>query len=205
MIRIIFLYVFMMSLCACSEQRSSNREGEFRLFDGESTQLFLMPKGLKVEQNMQSLLFFRVQYPTMSARDPQGVPQGDEISVLISLADHPGSTEFLVQQAAEKIDLSRPGQVYRDGKEGEFEIFRGDLDKLSLLPQDVTYVFRDDDGELVGIEDPGSWSHAYSVRRKIGSKIHVRYLIAKPLGRDFKRIDKTVKDFILKHAKDGIQ
>src|SRR5450830_250322 len=79
MIRIIFLYVFMMSLCACSEQRSSNREGEFRLFDGESTQLFLMPKGLKVEQNMQSLLFFRVQYPTMSARDPQGVPQGDEI------------------------------------------------------------------------------------------------------------------------------
>jgi hypothetical protein len=195
----------MLSLYACSEQRSSNDTGEFKLFDGESTQVFLMPKELKIEQQMPSRIFFVVDYPGMHGRDPQRVPQGDEISVWISLEDHIGSTEFLVNRAAEKIDLSRPGQIYRDGKEGAFEIFRGDLEKISLQPQEVTYVFRDDDGELVGIEDPGNWSHAYSARRKIGSKIHVRYLIAKPLGRDFKRIDKTVKDFILKHAKGGIQ
>lgn len=163
-----------------------------------------MPKALKIEQQSQSRLFFVVAYPCMDGRDWQGVPQEDQISVWISLDEHIGSTEFLVNGAAEKIDPSRPGQVYRDGTDGAFEIFRGNLDKISLQPQEVTYVFRDDDGDLVGIKDPGSWSHAYSVRRKIGSKIHVRYLIAKPIGRDFKKIDKTVKDFILKHSKGEI-
>lgn len=205
MVRIIILYMFMVSLIGCSEQRSSNIEGELRLCDGESTQLFLMPPGLKVEQKTQSHFFFRVQYPSMSTRDPQGVPQADEIAVWISLAGHIGRTELLVKQAAEKIDPSRPGQFYRDGNDGTFEIFRGMLDKNSLQPKEVIYVFRDDDGDLVGVEDPGSWSHAYGVYRKIGSKIHVQYHIAKPLGRDFKEIDKTVKNFILKHAKGGIQ
>jgi hypothetical protein len=195
----------MMSLYACSEQRPPNKTGEFKLYDGESTQLFTMPKELKIEQQSQSRLFFVLAYPSMTGRDPQRVPQGDEISVWISLEDRIGSTEYLVKAAAEKIDLSRPGQVYRDGREGEFEVFRGDIDKKSSLPQEVTYVFLDDHGELVGIEDAGSWSGAYSVRRKIGTKIHVRYLIEKPIGRDFKKIDKTVKEFIFKHAKGGIQ
>lgn len=205
MARIIVLCILIMSLYACSEQRSFNETGEFKLYDGESTQLFSMPKELKIEQQSQQRLFFVLAYPRMTGRDPQRVPQVDEISIWISLEDRIGSTESMIKAAAEKIDVSRPGQVYRDGKDGEFEIFRGNLDKITLLPQEVTYVFRDNDGELVGIEDPGSWSHAYSVRRKIGAKIHVRYLIAKPIGRDFKRIDQTVKDFILKHAKGGLQ
>lgn len=203
--RIIFLCILMMSLYACSEHPPPNKTGEFKLYDGESTQLFSMPKELKIEQQAQWRLYFVLGSPSMIGRDPQRVPQGDEISVWISLEDRIGSTESLVKSAAKKIDLSRPGQVYRDGKQGEFEVFRGDLDKISLRPQEVTYVFRDDSGELVGIEDPGSWSHAYSVRRKIGTKIHVRYLIAKPIGRNFRKIDETVKDFILKHANGGIQ
>lgn len=203
MARILFAYILMMSLSACSEQRSTETKDQFRLSDGEVTQLFEMPGDLKVEQSTKSLLFFRLQYPSMNARDPQGVPQDDEIAVWISLANHIGRAESLVKQANEKIDPSLPGQYYHDGKAGPFEVYRGMLDKSSLLPQEVIYVFRDEDGELVGVEDPGSWSRAYGVYRKIGPNIHVRYHIAKALGRDFIEIDKTVKDFILKHARGG--
>lgn len=201
--RTILVYLFLLSLYGCSEQSSSSIAGAIRLSDGDSSQLFVMPDGLKVEQRTQSLLFFRVAYPGMSARAPEGRPQDDEIAVWISQGSHIGRGDALVKQAAEKIDPLRPGQFYRDGKEGEFEIYRGMLDKTTSLPQSTIYVFRDSDGELVAVEDSGSWSRAYNVSRKIGPRLHVRYNIAKSLGHDFVEIDKVVKAFILKHAASG--
>lgn len=173
----LFAYILVMSLLACSDEHSTNTEAEFRLSDGESSQSFVMPAMFMAGQPTKSLLRFAVQYPSMGARDWKRAPQNDEITVWISFGREAGRTESLVKRAADKIDPTLPGQFYHDGKQGPFEIYRGMLDKTSLLPQVVIYVFRDDEGQLVGVEDPGNWSRAYNVQRQMVQKFKLNTML----------------------------
>lgn len=193
-------YFLMMMLVSCRQHSSKTEdeiEDEIRLSDGESVQSFVLPVGFNAGHPVESLLRFSVQYPSMTPLNWTQAIKDNEISVYIQFSRGSGKAEFLIQHAADKIDTTLPGQFYHDGKQGAFEIYRGMLNKATLAPESMVYVFRDDEGQLVAAEDPGSWSYAYIVHRKMGPKIQVRYLVAKPLGRNFIEIDKAVKDFIL--------
>ena len=107
-----------------------------------------------------------------------------------------GRTEWLVANAASKIDPTKPGRLYRDGTSEGFEIYRDMLNEKTLKPESTLYVFRDEDGHLVGVNDPGSWSVNYVAWAKIDADMEIRYQIAKPLGKDFVTINRAVKKFV---------
>jgi len=107
-----------------------------------------------------------------------------------------GRTQWLVANAASKIDTTKPGRLYRDGTSEGFDIYRGMLNKKTMKPESTLYVFRDVDGHLVGVNDPGSWSVNYVAWTKIDLDMEIRYHIAKPLGNDFVTINRAVKKFV---------
>lgn len=107
-----------------------------------------------------------------------------------------GRTEWLVANAASKIDTTKPGRLYRDGTSEGFEIYRDMLNEKTLKPESALYVFRDEDGHLVGVNDLGSWSVNYVAWTKIDLDMEIRYHIAKPLGNDFVTINRAVKKFV---------
>ena len=147
-------------------------------------------------------MLFRCRYPDMQPLDPDGMPQDDDIDVYITLANHRGRTERMVAEATDHFDPTRPGLDYHAGKQGPYELYRSIAGAGKDTAIEVTtYVFKAQDGKLVGVEDPGDWSVKYEAHRKIGNDLQIQYLISKPLGQDFIKIDDVVTKFINNHLK----
>lgn len=185
--------ILLLLLLACTKSEPSNTMEEIELVDGAITRKFLIPSTFKAETSSPSRVNFSFQYPGMTTLNWRDAPRADEIRGQIMLRRREGRTEWLVANAADKFDPTNPGRLYRDGTHEGFEIYRNMLNKKTLKPESTLYVFRDDDGHLVGVNDPGRWSVNYVAWTKIDADVEIRYHIAKPLGNDFVTINRAVK------------
>jgi hypothetical protein len=201
-IRLMCLLIFCLNMSGCSKPSDPAPMNKIELKNGQLHATFVMPATYKVERGTEALMVFRVKYPDMEPSDPNSTPRDDEIDVYITLLDRPGWVEQMVESAANHFDSSRPGRIYRAGKQGPYTLYRSTAGSVKNAQTEITtYVFRAKDGALVGAEDPGSWSVKYKVDRKIGANLQIKYLISKPLGRNFIEIDERVVTFINNYLK----
>jgi hypothetical protein len=198
----IFAFVWSFYLTGCRD-KNINTMDTIELRNGTLRAAFVMPAAYRVERgDPDYLMAFVCEYPSMQPRDPNGIPQDDEIAIFITLLkDSQSKPEYMVGHAADHFNSKRPGQVYRAGKQGPYDLYRSELGNQIPPTEVITYVFRAKDGALVGVKDPGSWSVKYEIDRKIGADLHVRYLISKPIGSDFIKIDEVATAFINAHQK----
>lgn len=171
----------------------------YRLTGDDRARYLYFPSTYGVRLFDSTIFQFVIQYPSMAARGLEATPGEDEIFFIIEISNKIKRTSSLVSRAARKKDISKPGQPYHDGKIEEYEVYRNDLDKDTLQPMQITYVFKDEDGALVGVSDNGDWSRKYVVETSIEPDLAIRYLISKPLGKNFLQIDSDVKKFIKCH------
>jgi hypothetical protein len=193
---VIFIYLTMIS---CSKPPDSNAMEKFELVHRDVTATFIMPASYKSRNKVSNLLVFRLKYPSMKPLDPDDMPQPDGISVYIELFERQGSTERMVSEALNKVNPAHTGHQYHAGTEAPYELYRHIRGRGESAVEVTNYVFKAKDGALVGVEDPGNWSGSYEAVRKIEPNLHIKYLIAKPLGRDFILIDEKVTAFINQH------
>lgn len=188
-------------ILSCSEPKPPNPNAmeKIELTNGGLHATFNMPATFKTRHKIDELMEFRFKYPSMEALDPEGIPQADEIAVWIELFDRRGSTERMVVEALTQINPDRPGHEYHVGTEGPYELYRAFVGKGESKVEVTYYVFKAEDGSLVGVEDPGSSFENYHVLRKIEPNLQIKYLVAKKLGREFIQIDRAVTAFIIQH------
>jgi hypothetical protein len=205
LIQPLFKWMFLIAPClcilSCSEPTPPNPNAmkKIELTNGNLSVTFNMPAPYKTLHENDDLMKFSLKYPSMEALDPNGIPQTDGISVWTELFDRRGSTERMVAEALIQRNPERPGHEYHAGTEGPYELYRHTRGKRQPPVEITTYVFKAEDGSLVGVEDPGDWSRSFSVSRKIEPNLQITYSVAKPLGREFIQIDKAVTAFIIQH------
>jgi hypothetical protein len=205
LIQRLFKQVILITPCLCILSCSDptppdpNVMEKIELKNGNLSAIFNMPATYKTRHNVDDLMKFSLKYPSMEALDPDGIPQADGISVWIELFDRRGSTERMVAEALTERNRERPGHEYHAGTEGPYELYRAFVGKGESQVEVTYYVFKAEDGSLVGAEDPGDWSRSFSVSRKMEPNLQIKYSVAKPLGREFIQIDKAVTAFILQH------
>ena len=192
------LFTLCVCLVSCSEQQEiQNTMNEFNLANGSLRATFTLPNSYRTKRGTEGLLIFRCKYPGMGPLDPDGDPQQDDLNIYITLMDRPSRIERMVAEAGSQFNPERPGQNYRVGMQGPYELYRNVTGYGKDSQQVVTtYVFKANDGELVGVEDPGSWAANYTAHRKIGVALKIQYQISKPIGQDFVKIDEVVVAFI---------
>jgi hypothetical protein len=197
----VILIIPCLCILSCSEPNPPNPNAieEIELTSGGTHVTFNMPATYKTQNKVDDLMVFSLKYPSMEALDPDGIPQADEIAVWVELFDRRGSTEQMVAKALPERNPSRPGHEYHAGTEGSYELYRAFVGNGESQVEVTYYVFKAEDGSLVGAEDPGDWSGSYKVSRKIAPNLQIKYLVAKPLGKDFIQIDKAVTAFIIQH------
>lgn len=186
----------------CKNNFDPNVIEEIRLEDGGTQMTFLMPETYRAKKPTNHLMIIRCKYPSMEPLNPDGLSRPDEIYIFVELsADSGGRTEFRIRNAINDYDPNRPSAEYRAGREGTYDIYHTHIGEQEPRTQTTTYVFKAQDGKFVGVEDPGDWSVKFNADRKIGDTLHIRYLIAKPIGRDFIQIDQIVTNFLRNHIK----
>jgi hypothetical protein len=189
-------------MMSCSEPKAPpdpTMIEKIELRNGALSAVFAMPASYKARRATDNLLKFTIKYPSMEAANPDAIPEPDTISFYIQVFDGLGSTEYMVSKSSDHFDPAYPGQYYHAGTENFYELYRHIRGRGASQTEITTRVFKAEDGSLVGIEDPGEWSVCYEVERKIKPNLHIKYLIAKPLGNDFIQIDKAVTIFIKQH------
>jgi hypothetical protein len=196
--RILLLLIYL-STISCSKTPDPNAMEKFELVHRNVNATFNISASYKSRNKVNNLLVFRLKYPSMEPLDPDGMPQPDGISVYIQLFERQGSTERMVSEALSHVNPARTGHEYRAGSEGRYELYRHIRGRGESAIEVTNYVFKANDGALVGVEDPGSWSGSYEAVRKMEPNLHIKYLVAKPLGRDFILIDERVTAFIDQH------
>ncbi|XLZ71257.1 hypothetical protein ABT364_04635 [Massilia sp. SR12] len=192
-------------LASCDQRidtRTSIPETKIELKLNGLRAVFLLPEAYKAEGKTGNLLVFRFKYPQMGPIGLGEMPQADEVSMFIELIEHGGSTERMVAEALDQFDSTRPAREYRAGEDGPYALYRQHIGRGATQTESTTYVFTGKDGALVGVNDPGRWSGSYEAVRRIAPNLQVKYLIAKPLGRDFIGIDEVVTAFIKTHRQN---
>lgn len=193
------------SLCLCMQSCTENNEknalNNVEIISGDERAEFLLPANLKIRKGPPEIMVFRCKYPGMEPLNPDLQPGDDDITVYITLLPGPNQIDRLMSDAAEYFDPQKPGRRYRVGKQGAFEVFRDYTGYGKPSQAEITtYVFKAEDGEFVGIKESDALrSSRYRFIRRLNKNLHVEYLVAKQLGRDFVAIDETVAAFIRKH------
>lgn len=170
------------------------------LQDENVTITFSLSKIHQAEKVANDLLIFRCIYPEMAPIRLNGYPQDNVIKIYVSLSSKQGLANYFVSGALPKFDPQRPGRQYYFGTQGIYTIYRQSVSTVSEERVNI-FVFKGEDGAVVMVEDPGSWSGSYKADRKIGNHMQLKYLIPKPLGNNFAKIDKNVVAFIQKSIK----
>lgn len=190
--------LFSPCLLACDAPTKSNMMQKFELKNGALHTSVSLPVGFVGQQSVENLLVFRLQYPSLKGHSPDDMPKADTVDVFLELAARSDSSESLVREALEQFDPARPNRPYRLADAAEaaqytvYQHFTGRPPKQQVV---FSYVFTAQDGALVAVEDPGSWTKNYVFTRRIGKDLHLKYLVAKDIGRDFIKIDGAVSQF----------
>lgn len=186
----------------CKNNFDPNVIEEIRLEDGGTQMTFLMPETYRAKRPTNHSMVIRCKYPDMEPLNLDGIPGRDDIYIYIELSEgKAGRTEFRIANAIDDYDPQRPSAEYRAGRQGAYDIYHAYVGRREPRTQTTTYVFKAQDGKFVGVEDPGDWSVKFNADRKIGDTLHITYLIAKPIGRDFIQIDQVVTTFLRNHIK----
>lgn len=187
-------------MCGCSEPKNMNRIESIVLSDGEATATLELPATYTVKKFSSSGAQFDCQYPSMRPTVDKAAVSDMTVNILLghlrkNLAD-------LINEEAKSdhFDPNRPGAAYRNGKNGEYQVFlRGDpvSDPKGF---NTYYLFKAKDGQWVQVEW-SAWSEIYTAERQIDSDISIKYWFLKSKGADFIHIDGVVLGFVKEHLK----
>ena len=193
-----FAALFAPCLIACDAPSKPNMTQKFELKNGALHASVSLPEGFVGQQSVENLLVFRLQYPSLKGRSPDDMPQADTVDVFLELASRTDSSERLVREALPEFDPTRPNRQYRlpnAAGAAQYTLYQHFSGRPPQQQVVLSYVFTAQDGALVAVEDPGSWTKNYVFTRRIGVDLHLKYLVAKDLGRDFIKIDGVVSQF----------
>jgi hypothetical protein len=196
-----YLAIFILMGTAFFNQAKAETMHEVQLKNGENKVTFSLPSEYRANANSESLMILHCRYPGMEARNADKGPQPDSITIYVEVSEKKAATNSLVANAAESYDPRYPGKDVLVGTKGAFKIYRAFLGQDANSPIVETFVFKAADGALVGVDNVEKLT-AFTANRKLGPNLHIKYLIAKPIGTDFIQIDKLVTNFVRTHIKE---
>lgn len=167
-----------------------------QLVSGNKT--FTLPAGYQPETASDTLLVFGFHYPSMEPVPAGAVPSDDQVHIFLSRAQSPERTASVFnrewqQRFGSQYDPKLPGKEYGGARQGSYQIY------FYGAPEDIKktiYFFHAHDGELVRIDVPGDWGAVSIVSRTLGEIFDLKYLVAKPIRKDFIELDKDIVDFL---------
>ncbi|MEB0164365.1 hypothetical protein QN360_15840, partial [Glaciimonas sp. CA11.2] len=162
--------------------------------DGKAT--FTLPVKYIPSTAREGKIIFAFHYPSMEPIRPGKAPENDEVEIYLSPTIAPdrsraNAAKNLEKNAIDQFNSNRPGLEYRIGQFGIYRMYQeGDPDKPDSLS--TYYVFQAADGQRVWVKDPVNFMFLYKVLRTMDYQFDVQYTIAKPIGKDFFKIDEVV-------------
>lgn len=165
----------------------------FKLSAGNRTIQFAIPADYEAKTETESLTEIHCKYPEMTPLPKGNALQSDSIKIFIRISKQTDSTERFVAEALKRPDENRRALQYWEKRVGDYDLYRQAVTKGS---EALIYVFKAHDGFLVSVRDSFLESPYHDARRGMGDDIHIRYLIAKGIGKDFIEIDEQVTKFI---------
>lgn len=188
------------TLVGCAKEKDPLIMQTIELKRGPPSARFSIPNAYRLRANSNQVVSLTVKYPSMKPEDPNLSPLINAVSIYITLGSGIGRIEKMVSRAATEFNPSLPGKAFYAGQEEEYKIYRIGRDpSRNDTYETKTYVFKATDGALVGVTDIGNSSNLCDAFRKFGTDIDIHYLIPKQLGKDFKKIDDKVLEFLKNH------
>ncbi|MGZ9710280.1 hypothetical protein ACXX82_05645 [Glaciimonas sp. GNP009] len=166
--------------------------------DGKAT--FTLPVKYEADDADKNLITFAFHYPSMEPIRPGKAPEKDEVEIYLSPTSAPDRSSAnyaknMEDNAIDHFDPTRRGLEYRIGYQGIYRMYQlGNPNKPDSLS--TYYIFQAADEQAVRVQDPLPWTFVYIAHRTIDYRFDVQYTIAKPIGKDFVKIDEVVKTLI---------
>jgi len=170
-----------------------------QLVSGNKT--FTLPAGYQAETASDTLLAFGFHYPSMEPVPAGAVPSDDQVHIFLSRAQSPERTASVFnrewqQRFGTQYDPKLPGKEYGGTWQGLYQVyFRGSPEDI----KETIYIFHAHDGKLVRTSVPGDWGAVSIVSRTLEETFDLKYLVAKPIRKDFIALDKDIVDFLKQH------
>ncbi|WP_323506038.1 hypothetical protein [Glaciimonas sp. Gout2] len=198
-----YFHIFLMTVSAslvisCSEDKTVR---QLHSSDGKAT--FTLPQKYETNNTNTELITFAFHYPDMAPITQGSAPKKDEIKIYLSrttVSDFPriNDAENMEKNAIDQFDPSRRGLEYRVENRGIYRRYQqGNPKELESLS--TYYIFQAADGQPVAIKDPLPFIVSFKALRTIDDHFDLQYTIAKPIGKDFIKIDQVVTDLIKKN------
>ena len=195
-----YFHIFLMMVSAFLVISCSEDETVRQLHSGDGKATFTLPEKYKTKDTNKELITFAFHYPGMAPITPGSAPEKDEIKIYLSpatVSDLPrvNYAENLEKNAIDEFDPSRRGLEYRVVNRGIYRRYQqGNPKELESLS--TYYIFQATDGQPVAIKDPLPFIVNFKAIRTIDDRFNLQYTIAKPIGKDFVKIDEVVSDLI---------
>lgn len=179
----------------CQDRVEPTGVQDYELKKGALTAIFRLPLSHAAELTGQSILNFRILYPSMKPLHSQPMNiEEDDIDIWVTIEGGLGRTKWMIKGSLPEFDPTKPAADYYAGKEGEYEIYKWRQPHTNK--EHKTIVFRAFDDELVGVSQA---PRRMKADRKLGDRLNVTYMYSIGLWPNHKEIDKAVSDYLAEH------